>query len=326
MAKAICSIPAASRWAVTGTPIQNRLADLAALLKFLQVHPYSDTKHFDADITQLWKAGEAEEAVKRLKKLSRCLILRRPKSTINLPRKTDLRCPVDFTADERALYEEVKCQTIAHFTEATIEGVDISPSLTFVNVIQQINSLRMICNMGLRYHSRHDSNLKGRNSSEVVNWANIAQQAFNFQCEVTSIACQLCESSLDMMERLLECPGSHVNPLFSQCLRFFCSECAQRSHEGSKHILCGHSPPHSIAPVSLNSTILEEETVPAPLAVGSEAVLSHLPSKVASLLRQVKSQPSDTKRSVLQDTWTSRLLYFGPANIIPAVSCSPHGG
>lgn len=140
MAKAICALSSDARWAVTGTPIQNRLTDLAALLKFLQVHPYTDTRLFEADITHLWKAGQAEEAVNRLKKLSRCLVLRRPKTTINLPPRTDLRCPVDFSTDGRALYDEIKTQTIANITEAALEGVDQSP-LRFVNVIQQINSI-----------------------------------------------------------------------------------------------------------------------------------------------------------------------------------------
>lgn len=47
MALAICELDAESRWAVTGTPIQNRLGDLVSILKFIRVHPYDDRERFD---------------------------------------------------------------------------------------------------------------------------------------------------------------------------------------------------------------------------------------------------------------------------------------
>ncbi|CAN9402286.1 unnamed protein product [Alternaria alternata] len=71
MARAICDLESTSRWAVTGTPIQNNLSDLSALLKFVRAFPYDDPKRFTMDISLLWKSGEDEEAVKRLKHLSR---------------------------------------------------------------------------------------------------------------------------------------------------------------------------------------------------------------------------------------------------------------
>ena len=294
MAKAICSLPATSRWAVTGTPIQNRLGDLVALLKFLQVHPYGDIRRFDADITHLWKTGEAEEAIKRLKRLSGCLLLRRPKETINLPARRDLRCVVEFSVDERALYDEIKSRTIENFRESTLEGTNKSGS-KFVNVIQQINSLRIICNMGLQYHSWYDNNAAAVDSQGQSNWIEVAQQAFNFQCEAGSITCQLCSSLLDMIETLLGEPGNQAQPRFSQCLRFICSDCVQRLHVGSKPILCGHSPSHPIAPVSTNRTDLEEATVPMPLIDVYETSSNGLPSKVASLVTQLKAQPPGVK-------------------------------
>jgi SNF2 family DNA or RNA helicase len=302
MAKAICSVPAAARWAVTGTPIQNRLGDLAALFKFLDVYPYGDIRRFDADITHLWKSGESKEAVERLKRLSRCLILRRPKTTINLPTRKDVRCPVNFTSDERMLYEHVKHQAIAQLAEASSNRGrgETSQSITFVNVIQQINALRMICNLGLHYGSRHDIKTSEYqiNSSQARDWTSIAQQTFNFQCEIASITCQRCKSSLDITERLFNGSGNQFveSPLFSQCLMFICSDCLQRLHVDP--LSCGHEPPHPFAPVSLNPSILEESITAAHPAVGSNITATGLPSKVISLVRQLKAQPPDVKRSV----------------------------
>ncbi|KAK8048196.1 hypothetical protein PG994_009926 [Apiospora phragmitis] len=92
MAKSVCILDAKARWAVTGTPIQNRLSDFAALLQFIRVYPYDDTRRFDVDIANLWKAGEETEAVDRLQRLSNYLLLRRPKYTIDLPARCDLNC------------------------------------------------------------------------------------------------------------------------------------------------------------------------------------------------------------------------------------------
>lgn len=85
LARAVCSLDATSRWAVTGTPIQNHINDLAALLKFIRVHPYDEPKRFEADISRLWKSGDDKEAVERLKRLAGCLILRRSQRTVDLP-------------------------------------------------------------------------------------------------------------------------------------------------------------------------------------------------------------------------------------------------
>lgn len=303
MAKAICAVPAAARWAVTGTPIQNRLGDLAALFKFLDVYPYGDIRRFDTDITNLWKSGESKQAVERLKRLSRCLILRRPKTTINLPTRKDVRCPVSFAPEERVLYDHVKHQAIAHLAEASTKfgREETSQSITFVNVIQQINTLRMICNLGLHYGSRHDTKAPEYqiHSPEAVDWVSIAQQTFNFQCEITSITCQRCKSSLDITERVFNGSGEQVveNPLFSQCFMFICLDCLQRSHGDA--LSCGHEPPHPFAPVSLNASVLGEGVLTtAHSTVDSYTASTGLPSKVTSLLTQLRVQPSGVKRSV----------------------------
>jgi hypothetical protein len=295
MAKAICSLPATSRWAVTGTPIQNRLGDLVALLKFLQAHPYNDASRFEADITHLWKTGKVEEAVKRLKRLSECLLLRRPKETIKLPSRRDLQCVVEFNVNERALYDEIKSQTIANFKGNTPESPGRSVSTTSVNIIQQINSLRMICNLGLHYHLRYDNTATEVGSQGQSKWAEVAQQTFDFQFEARSMICHYCSSSLDIAETLLSEPDTQIQSRFSQCLRFICSECTQRLYKGSKSVSCGHSTPHPTAPVSTSRTELEGEIFPMPSMEDYQTSLVGLPSKVTSLVMQLQAQPADVK-------------------------------
>jgi SNF2 family DNA or RNA helicase len=299
MAQAICALPSDVRWAVTGTPIQNRLSDLAALLKFLQVHPYDDTRRFDTDITHLWKTRHAEEAVNRLKKLSHCLILRRPKATINLPSRTDRRCAVNFAPDERALYDEIKNQTLATVREAAFGQVN-QASPRFVNIIQQINLMRLICNLGLHYPSRHESDTTHKyRASGATDWATTAQQTFNFQCETTTLTCELCGLSTNMTETLLEDAGTSSNPLFSQCLRFFCSDCTQLPQRSSRNISCGHSSPHSMATVSLNRSTFEEDSIQANIPHTSIFPFAGLPSKVIALVQDLNAQPYNVKRLVL---------------------------
>ncbi|KAH7171392.1 P-loop containing nucleoside triphosphate hydrolase protein [Dactylonectria macrodidyma] len=126
-----------SRWAVTGTPIQNRLSDLAALLHFLRVDPYMDRKQFDSEISNVWKGGDTDEAIKRLKRLAGCLILRRKRTTISLPPRRDLQCPVEFTVAEREVYNEIRNQVISRIDYLIYEnnGYDRSSGTNEASIV-----------------------------------------------------------------------------------------------------------------------------------------------------------------------------------------------
>jgi len=153
----------------------------------------------------------------------------------------------------------------------------------------------MICNMGLHYHSRYNNISAEFGPQEHIKWTVVAQQAFDFKLEAGSIICQHCLSSLDVTEALLGEPGNQKLPRFSQCLRFFCSECTQRLHKASKPIVCGHSPSHPTASVSVSRTELEEATDETALIGDYHSSLIGLPSKVTCLVTQLQAQPSDVK-------------------------------
>jgi len=292
MARAICELEADCRWAVTGTPVQNHLSDLAALLKFVRAHPYDDQKRFDADISNLWKGDDAEEAVKRLKRLSRCLILRRAKKTIDLPPRRDVKCPVNFNKAERALYESIRQQTISKFDDALLHDGELSKSGAYVNFLQQIESMRLVCNLGLHYHTRHE-----KGSSQVqTDWPATAQKAFNIQREMETVVCSQCSSTLEMTEGLLDDTLLQDSPLFSRCLKYACAECSHKLRITGLKMVCGHTPRCPIAPVSTSNKELEETYSQSSGRKSEQLNAGGLPSKVEVLVSDLKALPLDVKR------------------------------
>jgi SWI/SNF-related matrix-associated actin-dependent regulator of chromatin subfamily A3 len=291
MARAVCALEARSRWAVTGTPIQNRLGDLASLLKFIRVHPYTDPKRFESDISRLWKSGEDEEAVKRLKRLSACILLRRGKGAINLPLRQDLVYKTQFSPEERAVYERIRQQTIAKIDEALGNDSNSTRSGVYVNVLQQIESMRLFSNLGLFYESRHE---KPPRSSDIDEWSKVAQSTFNSERDISVITCLQCSSTLGLTETLLDDTYLVAGAAqYTSCLKFVCSDCIDKLSQTGQSVSCGHVPPCQSAPVSTSGIQLEEvDSLHTPqLRISPIA----LPSKIKTLIEDIKNVPKDVK-------------------------------
>ncbi|KAH6867419.1 SNF2 family N-terminal domain-containing protein [Thelonectria olida] len=312
-AHAVCALSAVSRWAVTGTPIQNRLSDLATLLKFIRVYPYDDPKCFDADISRLWKSGQDEEAVKRIKRLSACLLLRRAKGTIRLPPRRDLQCPVEFTRAERAMYDEILHQAVTRIDEALHQDSELTRSGVYVNVLQQIESLRLFCNLGLHYHTRHDKPMV-QSSPEACDWGNVAQHTFNARREMGPIVCLQCSSAVDLTETLLDDLTTMQSPQFSRCMKLTCSECSYKLSRAAWPMECGHNPPCPTAPVSLSSAAFEGASgeVASPMLAQSIG----LPSKVEALVADIKTLPPDVKWCVSLSQPAIARLQLTPRSVV----------
>uniref|UniRef100_A0A8C1LXB8 Transcription termination factor 2 n=1 Tax=Cyprinus carpio TaxID=7962 RepID=A0A8C1LXB8_CYPCA len=104
---AVCKLRARSRWAVTGTPIQNNLLDMYSLLKFLRCSPFDEYKLWKAQVDNGSKRGG-----ERLNILTRALLLRRTKDQLDATGKPlvslpDRTCEVHrlkLSEDEQAAY------------------------------------------------------------------------------------------------------------------------------------------------------------------------------------------------------------------------------
>jgi hypothetical protein len=265
------------------------------LLKFIRAHPYEDTKQFKAHISAPWKSGEDASAIERLKYLSSCLLLRRPKATISLPPRHDLLCPVEFRSEERDVYKKTREQTIVSIDEALHNASGSSFYGGFVNVLQQIESMRLLCNLGLHYESRHGHTTTENNKKQDAEpWHMIAQGIFNCQREMRQITCIECSSNLGLAETLLEDSiDSKKPPRFFRCSKFCCAECYSHLYESGQNIRCGHSPSCPDAPVSLSGEALEEHAGLVMPQLGAAAL--RMPSKIEALVADIRAIPQDEK-------------------------------
>ncbi|KAF6812281.1 DNA repair protein rad5 [Colletotrichum musicola] len=289
-AKAACALSASSRWAVTGTPIQNSLQDLASMLSFLRIHPYSDPKVFKSEITSLWKSAAGDEALRRLKLLVRCLFLRRPKTAIHLPSRRDLRFPLEFRPEERSFYQKFKFKAIEEIEDALVEE---SASTANANVLRRIDALRTICNLGTRYRETS----KARRND----WGAIAQDALDVQRESGVLCCSACETRpLEIEDAVEEETGSPHH--FFRCLCFICSECSERQTALGCKLACNCDQPVScpVAPVYMGSR--SKDTC----AAGPVQAHERLPTKIEAVVSDIRDLNPDVK-CVVFSMWRSTL-------------------
>ncbi|PTB69763.1 hypothetical protein BBK36DRAFT_1188398 [Trichoderma citrinoviride] len=299
MARAVCSLASVSRWAVTGTPIQNRLGDLTALLKFLQVYPYAEDYEFNADISHLWKIGKVDEAVRRLKRLASCILLRRPKTIIQLPPRHDFKQFVDLAPAERELYQEFKMHTISHIEKALSVDGKFTRAYSYTNMLQRIEAMRMICNLGKHYKARYD--LQAYNEQTSPSWEEAAQKMFNIRRGISSIHCRLCLCVADFTEIATDETGLPPMSLFSQCLEFVCSTCLLTHSLSQALRSCSHE---TLCPTAKISTdIFDTDDAPW-LGMGQPG--TELPTKISKLMQDLQRQPHDIK-CVVFSSWRTTL-------------------
>ncbi|KAH9219297.1 SNF2 family N-terminal domain-containing protein [Leptodontidium sp. 2 PMI_412] len=144
LARACCALRSASRWAITGTPIQNKLMDFASIVNFLKVYPYCEQETFDNHISRPWRCGNSQGFL-RLKTLIRAITIARTKAVIDLPQRQDFIHHLDFTPEEQQMHEDAKQQTVAWLRDALLSS---NQARTTFNALQRLNTLRLISSHG----------------------------------------------------------------------------------------------------------------------------------------------------------------------------------
>ena len=284
-AKTLQNLTAESRWCLTGTPIQNSIDDIAGLYHFLKVEPYTNPRIFKEHIRLLCN-GESAEAIRSIQKLIGCIMLRRSIETVSLPAREDLVCRLDFNPEEAEVYKKAKTSTL-HLLNEAIDGDQ--GKVAHLNVLPWINSLRTICNLGVRAKSP-------QSKPQKYGWnLRAAQKMFNSLGIAGTAMCRLC--SLDLSSAASEAAdqvsGTASQPRLSSCSHLVCVSCLEKFGEDS--CCCSHVPSHPMLPVS---TFSSELSMADDLVSNSCAI----PTKISALLQDLKHHIDDEKWYVTSRT------------------------
>ncbi|MEU2450571.1 DEAD/DEAH box helicase [Streptomyces sp. NPDC012765] len=151
-ARALRTIPATARVALTGTPVENDLSELWAVLDWTTPGILGRLGTFRSRFADPVESGRDPQAAARLAALVRPFLLRRKKSdpgiAPELPPKTETDHTVALSREQTSLYEAVVRETLAAISEA--DGMERRGL-----VVKLLTSLKQICNHPAHYLREH---------------------------------------------------------------------------------------------------------------------------------------------------------------------------
>ncbi|MFJ3104274.1 SNF2-related protein [Streptomyces sp. NPDC086835] len=158
-ARQLRTIGAKARVALTGTPVENNLSELWAILDWTTPGLLGRLGTFRSRYAQAVEGGADPAAARRLGALVRPFLLRRRKSdpgiAPELPPKTETDRAVSLTAEQTGLYEAVVRETLAAISEAG--GMERRGL-----VVKLLTALKQICNHPAQYLKEERPRVEGR--------------------------------------------------------------------------------------------------------------------------------------------------------------------
>jgi hypothetical protein len=147
-ARAMRRLPGQARFALTGTPVENRLTDLWAILDWTTPGLLGPLEQFRREVAVPVERHRDEEASAALTRLVRPFLLRRRKSdpaiAPELPPKTETDQYVPLSHEQATLYAAVAAETLAQISAA--EGMSRRGL-----VLKLLTALKQICNHPAQY-------------------------------------------------------------------------------------------------------------------------------------------------------------------------------
>ena len=170
-AKAVRQLQAGHRVALTGTPMENRLAELWSIMDFLNPGLLGSSERFRTRYAiPIERHGQTEPA-ERLRAVTRPYILRRVKTDPaiidDLPEKIEIKQYCQLTTEQASLYQAVVADMMDKIENT--EGIERRG-----NVLAAMTKLKQVCNHPAQL--LHDRSPVGRRSGKVIRLEEILEE------------------------------------------------------------------------------------------------------------------------------------------------------
>ena len=170
-AKAVRRLEATHRIALTGTPVENRLAELWAIMDFLNPGLLGSPEQFRARYAIPVERHGDKQSAQRLRRITQPYLLRRLKSdpTVidDLPDKLEIKQRCRLTTEQASLYQSVVNEMMPKIEES--EGIARRG-----NVLAAMTKLKQVCNHPAQL--LHDRSPVGRRSGKVIRLEEILEE------------------------------------------------------------------------------------------------------------------------------------------------------
>lgn len=217
--RAVTSLNARRRWAVTGNPLQNNSSDLFSLMVFLRFVPFSIKSYWQSliqhPLSQLNHTG-----LSRLQVLMATLSLRRTKDEvlIGLPQKTIETCYVELSFEERELYDRIEREAKSAVEQYINAG---SVMRNYTAVLGIILRLRQICCSMALCPPEVTSLLPSNKIEDVSNNPELLKKLVAVLEDTEDIDCPIC---------VFPC----TNLIITRCAHIYCRACILKTLQNSQ--------------------------------------------------------------------------------------------
>ncbi|KAG2151182.1 SNF2 family N-terminal domain-containing protein [Suillus bovinus] len=256
ISRSVIDLDTIYRWCLTGTPIINGLVDAYALFRFLRFRPWYDWHEFNGHVSIIERKNP-ELASKRLQAIFISIMLRRKKDSmldgkrlIELPTKHVEMEKLDFSKEEREIYQMVEARSQAKFNRflragtvlkyCTISLSQVSLMTRLKTVLVMLLRLRQVCSHPAliqetseallaadQLDGGHDLKAELTRAARVVSSDFVTKlKAKYFQCALARIQAE--KESLDATADGEECPicmDAFTEARITACGHTFCREC-----------------------------------------------------------------------------------------------------
>ncbi|KAJ7070484.1 DNA repair protein RAD5 [Mycena amicta] len=232
-AKAVYALNARRRWAVTGTPIVNKLEDLYSLLKFLDFKPWADFSFFRSFITLPFLARDTK-AIEIVQIILESILLRREKTMLDTNGKRIVELPpkeitvekLEFSSLERKIYNSLFNSAKRDFLRLDAKGL---VGKNYTHILAMLMRLRRAVLHPNLVLSTGDQQLTQTQGPGAVDVNELIKRFANDDDAGANVFAQNALQNLDIEEADAECPvcmDVMESPMvIPDCMHRCCKDC-----------------------------------------------------------------------------------------------------